>query len=146
MGSINPLAKLEAAAEAIAQTVAPGGYSTSRGEDDSEHAANEIILVGEDLTPEPGLEGVGVWRSTLRVVVKSNAADTTRDAHHSNCQTVFDAFVVDDLASQLTAAGSDFTCQFAYFSAGAREIGGSQSWRTEMTFDVRISSSALVGY
>lgn len=143
---VNPLAKLEAAGAALATAVAPAGYTVSVGEDDGTITASQIIVVAEDLKHEPGMENTGNWRATLRVVVKSNAADTGKTAHQANCSTVFEAFVVDDLAIQLTAAATPFTCQFALFSDGTRTITDGESWRDELTFTCMICSADLAGY
>ena len=146
MSYVNPLAKLEAAGVALATAVAPAGYTVSAGEDDGTITASQIIVVAEDLKAEPGMEDYGNWRATLRVVVKSNAADTGKQTHQDNCSTVFSAFVVDTLASQLTAATTEFTCQFALFSDGTRTISDGQSWRDEITFTCMICSQTLAGY
>ncbi len=147
MSFLNPQAKIEEAADALATAVAPAGYTVSRGEDDETKTASMIHVIAEDLEIEEGMEQTGNWRAMLRVVVKSNATDTTRATHQTNCSTVFQAFMVDDISTQLSAAATDFTVQGVIFKGGGNTIGNAQSWMSELRFELRhVICTDAVGY
>ena len=145
MASVHPLALLEAAAEVLAADALPTGYVTERGQDDGTKQSNAVRVVADSIAPEPGLEGTGNWQARLRVIVHTNAHDSTHADHLANCQTVFDAFVVDDIASQLTAALSGFTCLFAYFGPGDQSRTN-ESWEDSISIECRIACADLSGF
>ena len=140
----NVQTKLEAAALAILSGSMPAGYTASTGQDDQTKVANMAHVIAEGLTEVEGLTATGVFRSTLRVRVKSNAHDKTEAQHSDAVGTVFDLVNMDTMPQTLSANATDFYCLGTAGSAQIETtISDVESWNTDISIPLAVCGCDL---
>lgn len=101
----NILTKLETAAQVVyAATASPATQFT--GIDDATRTVPNVTFIAElgDEFPQAS----GNYNVTLRIQVVTNVDDSGANTHAALAATVFDVFLMDNLAATLSATATDF--------------------------------------
>ncbi len=91
---------------------------------------------------EPVSKTAGTWKIPLRVEVRSQADDSTEDAHHTRVEKVFDLLHAGDLSANLSAALTGFECQFAV-TEGAMHAVDNRQWTSSLRLTLWCGASDL---
>jgi len=82
------------------------------------------------------------WLADARVVVRTNADDTTEDEHHATAAAVFNTVTTDTIAADLTAALDDFTAFLVNFKGQSWELV-ERSWQSTLSFEIHCCGSKI---
>ena len=142
--SLDLQSKAEAATKALVDAVGLSGVTVFTGLEDETQALPAVFCIAENFNQE--LQGVGNYRGTIRVRVKSNSNDTTLADHRTRAAAVFDALVIETLSTALTAAVADFTCQFIFSFQLEQSVTDGQSFNSGLLIEGIFCGSTLAGY
>jgi hypothetical protein len=121
----------------IASTSIYSGIQNAAGEADEDEESTMVlpcvVCLCQSATIEM-LQGYN-WRCQASVTVRSNADDTTADAHHSSAAEVFNTLTTDTIAADLSSSLADFTAFLVIPTSQSWDIRD-RSWESIINFDV----------
>lgn len=102
----NLLTKLEAAAEAYYAATVTSPLTTFTGIEDATRTVPNVTFIATQGSEFP--QGSGNFTVTLQMQVVTSIDETTIANHKTYVARAFDAFMMDDLSTQLSAQATDF--------------------------------------